>query len=192
MKKYLLIAAVIISSAAAALGQPRAIGMRVGATGFDVAYLHSFFPKQFLEADLGLDFGYNVNGRAGFKVAAFYNFVWATPAWTNRGDWALYAGPGLALGYVDDIMPYDFDDKRIGIYDNGFMAALSAQVGLKYTFWFPLQLAIDIRPYFGLHINDGRIKNPYSDQIEYRDSKTGFYDNGLLRFAPTLSVRYKF
>lgn len=191
-KRLLLALAAIIVSAVAAFGQPRAVGMRIGATGLDVSYLHSFAPKQFLEADLGLDFGYNVNGKAGFRAAAFYNFVWATPAWTSRGDWALYAGPGLALGYVNDIMPYDFGEDKIGICDNGFMVALSAQVGLEYSFWFPLQLAIDIRPYFGLHVNDGRIIDPETKNVIYRDAKTGFYDNGLLGFAPTLSVRYKF
>lgn len=167
--------------------QPRAVGLRIGATGFEVSYQHTL-GKDFIEADAGMDFGY---GGPGIKAAASYNFIFARPAWSDRGSWALYAGPGVAMGYVSDRTTYTilgYDGMReyplkVHPADHGFMFALSGQVGLEYNFWFPLQLSVDIRPYFGFHVNDGY----YS-----YGSKTGFYNYGLMGFIPTLSVRYRF
>lgn len=167
--------------------QPRAVGLRFGATGLEASYQHTL-GKNFIEAEAGMDFGY---GGPGFKASASYNFVFARPAWSDRGSWALYAGPGLAMGYVSDRTTYTVLvsggmgelPARIHPADHGFMLSFTGQVGLEYNFWFPLQLSVDIRPYFGFHINDGF----YS----YR-SKTGFYNYGMMGFIPSLSVRYRF
>ena len=167
--------------------QPRAVGLRFGVTGLEASYQHTL-GKNFIEAEAGMDFGY---GGPGFKASASYNFVFARPAWSDRGSWALYAGPGLAMGYVSDRTTYTVLvsggmgelPARIHPADHGFMLSFTGQVGLEYNFWFPLQLSVDIRPYFGFHINDGF----YS----YR-SKTGFYNYGMMGFIPSLSVRYRF
>ena len=83
----------------------------------------------------------------------------AQPAWTARGEWGFYAGPGLALGF-----------------NKGVSIAVQGQVGLEYTFWFPLQLAVDLKPQFGLYANHG----------------ASFFTEGLYGFVPSLSVRYRF
>lgn len=172
-------------------GQPESVGLRIGAMGVDVSYNHSINSTEFIQADLGIDFGYNVSGTPGLKATALYNWIWARPAWTDTGRWAIYAGAGLSLGYVEDAVPYSIADKLItGIYDSGFMIAATAQVGISYTFDFPLQLAIDIRPYIGIHCNDGKVR---MGDVEYDyGGKTGFYDNGLMGFIPTISARYMF
>ena len=83
----------------------------------------------------------------------------AQPDWTDRGEWGFYAGPGAALGVVG----------------KSFCAAIAGQVGLEYTFWFPLQLSVDLRPQIGF----------------WAGNKTaGFYS--LESFCPTLAVRYRF
>ena len=92
------------------------------------------------------------------------------------GTWALYAGPGVSLGYVGDKVTYKNELTKINTRDHGFMFALAAQAGIEYNFDFPLQLAADIRPYIGLHVGQ----------------KAGFYDRGLLGLIPTLSARYRF
>lgn len=213
MKKTLLTISIFISMAASAMaqtpevsavpvqntttpkvqlaGQPESIGVRVGTMGIDLSYNHALDFTQFLQADLGLDFGYNTSGVPGIKATALYNYTWAHPAWTESGRWALYAGAGLSVGYVEDAVPYSIAEKLItGIYDSGLMLAVAVQAGLSYTFDFPLQLAIDIRPYFGMHHNDGKVR---IGDIEYDyGGKTGFYDNGLMGFIPTISVRYMF
>ena len=178
--------------AACAYAQPRAMGLRVGATGLEASYEHSMSPVQFIQGDLGMDFGYNANGRPGVRATAVYNFIWARPNWTTQGSWAIYAGPGLSLGFVDDQVPYEIGDAIIGHYDNGFMIGVVGQVGVEYTFRFPLQLALDVRPCFGLHVNDGKFRDRETGLTVNYGGKTGFYDNGLLGFVPSLSIRYCF
>jgi hypothetical protein len=126
MKKIALIAAMVLGFAFAASAQPKAIGLRFG-YGAELSYQHNISGANFLEADLGLgDFKYA-------NISAIYNFMIAQPAWTDRGEWGFYAGPGFAAGFGDEL--------RIG---------LAGQCGLQYKFWFPLQVSLDIRPQLGL------------------------------------------
>lgn len=170
---------------------PRSMGFRIGATGFDASYQHIVKKNQFVQGDFGVDFGYNANGRAGVRAVATYNFIWARPAWTSKGYWAIYAGPGLAMGYVNDMFHIRVGDevrytpKKVG--DNGFMFALAAQVGLEYTFEFPMSMALEVRPVFGIHVNDG----VELAGVNYAH-RVGFYDNGVLGFIPTFALRYRF
>ena len=150
MKKIILIAALVLGFATAAVAQPRAIGIR-GGYGAELSYQHSL-GANFIQADLGL-VGH------GVTATATYNWMLAQPDWTDRGEWGFYAGPGAALGVVG----------------KSFCAAIAGQVGLEYTFWFPLQLSVDLRPQIGF----------------WAGNKTaGFY--GLESFCPTLAVRYRF
>ena len=189
--RRVIIIALFATISFAALAQPRAAGLRFGTTGLEASYQHSFGWDYFLEGEIGLDFGAGVKSPAGFKAVATYNIIWARPAWTDRGSWALYAGPGLAFGGVADTVTYRIDNIKHTIADNGFMMSLVAQAGIEYTFWFPLQLSLDMRPYFGFHTNKGYeiVGGPAS--IQY-GAKTSFYDRGLLGLIPTLSVRYRF
>ena len=166
MKKTLIIAiAVLLGAAAVASAQPKAIGLRLGYPANEVSYEHYLGGPNFLEAEIGVrDFG------QGYSVTGIYNFVFAEPQWTSRGEWAWYAGPGLTAGYVG-FKVTDADNNTHKEYH--FLAGLVAQVGLEYTFWFPLQLSVDLRPVIG-----------YCD---------GFYREGaLFGMVPQLSVRYHF
>jgi hypothetical protein len=183
MKKTILTIIIIAAAAACAYAQPRSMGARLGTTGLEAAYQHEMARDQFIEGNLGLDFGVLAEGHPGLKATAVYNFVWARPAWTYQGTWALYAGPGASLGYVHDDVHFKLGDQLVHYNQGGFMLGICGQVGLEYTFWFPLQLSIDLRPTVGMHIS-GRHK-------EY-DSRVGLYDTGLMGFLPTLSVRYRF
>ena len=187
----ILIVAFAASSLLSAQDGPRTMGFRIGVSGFDASYQHVFRKDQFLQGDLGVDFGYNVNGHPGLHATAVYNFVWARPAWSHRGFWAIYSGPGLTLGYVNDMVHYKvgeevkYTPKWMG--DNGFMLGLAIQVGVEYTLDFPLSMALEMRPIFGMHVNDGV---ELSDR--YYKGKVGFYDNGMLGFVPTFALRYRF
>ena len=151
MKKIILVAALVLGFAAVAAAQPRAVGLR-GGYGIEATYQHTM-GENFLEANLGLG-GFN-----SLNVAATYNWMLAQPDWTDRGEWGVYAGPGAALGLV-------FGNP------GAFNIAAAGQVGLEYTFWFPLQLSLDIRPALGFSTGD-----------------KPFYFGG---FYPSLGVRYKF
>ena len=124
MKKIILVAAMVLGFAVAAVAQPRAIGLR-GGFGAELSYQHSL-GADFIQADLGL-VGH------GVTATATYNWMLAQPDWTDRGEWGFYAGPGVAVG--------------AGEY---LSVGLAGQCGLEYTFWFPLQLSIDVRPQLGL------------------------------------------
>lgn len=151
MKKIILVAALVLGFAAAAAAQPRAIGIR-GGFGAGVSYQHTV-GANFIDADLGFGNGLN--------LAATYNWMLAQPQWTSRGEWGVYAGPGAALG--------------LGFGDASFFnVGVAGEVGLEYTFWFPLQLSVDIRPQLGLVTAGGA---------------SAF---GLWGWYPTLAVRYRF
>ena len=176
MKKVLLTIA-FAAVAFAASAQPRALGARIGVTGIEADYQHDMFKNQFLQGNLGLDYGVLAGSQPGIKATAIYNFIWARPAWTDQGTWALYAGPGASMGYVYDDAHYKVGKEVIAYKSAGFMLGVCAQVGVEYTFWFPLQVSIDLRPTVGMHADKDRV---------------GLYDSGFLGFSPHVAVRYRF
>ena len=153
MKRILIIAALTLGLAYAASAQPKAIGIRWG-FNTEASYQHTVNGADFIEANLGT-FGFD-----SFDISSTYNFMIAQPAWTSRGEWGFYAGPGLALGF-----------------NRTCTFAVQGQVGLEYTFWFPLQLAVDLKPQFGFWAGHG---------------DAGFHTEGLYGFIPALAVRYRF
>lgn len=176
-QRLFLVILLTFCSTVLANAQPRALGIRGGATGVEVSYQHSFSSEQFLNIDTGLDFGYNVSGHLGAKVTGIYNFVWSQPKWTNKGTWKLYAGPGISTGWKEDRVVVKVGEERANAFCRGFMIALVGQVGMEYSFDIPLQISLEIRPCVGMHL---------------AESGLNFYDNGLLGFAPSLGVRYNF
>ena len=139
MKKIILLAAMVLGFAVAASAQPRALGARLG-NGAEVSYQHQL-GANFLEVDGGLGLGFD--GTFNVGATGIYNFMIAQPAWTSRGEWGFYAGPGAAVGM-----------NIIG-ENSYFHLAAAGMVGLEYTFWFPLQLSFDLRPTLGYGFNYG-------------------------------------
>ena len=159
MKKIIVLAAVILGFSVAAAAQPRAIGFRIG-NGGEISYQHTL-GQNFLEVDGGLGLGFD--GVFNIGATGIYNFMIAQPQWTDRGEWGFYAGPGASVG--------------LGLGEANYLTlAAAGMVGLEYTFWFPLQLSVDIRPMVGISVADG----------------VSFYRNGLLGFSPCISARYRF
>ena len=165
MKKILLIAAMVLGFAVAASAQPRAIGARLG-NGGEVSYQHQL-GANFLEVDGGLGLGFD--GTFNVGATGVYNFMIAQPNWTDRGEWGVYAGPGAAVG---------FGFGEVGYFNVG----VAGQVGLEYTFWFPLQLSVDLRPQLGLVTASTKVEGE-----TYRASSFGLWG-----WYPTLAVRYRF
>lgn len=186
MKKIIFTLVAVLAFTAVATAQPKSIGGRFGYMGLEVSYEHGMAGANFLELNGGLDFGWD--GTPGFIASGIYNFMIAQPNW-SRGEWGFYAGPGAYAGYVDDRVKVDHIDNESwhghSFHAPGFTFGITGQVGLEYTFWFPLQLSVDLRPYLGLHIN--------GDGEYHYEHKVGWYDRGAsMGFAPTLSVRYRF
>ena len=155
MRKIIL-SIICVFSALAAFAQPRALGVRLS-TEWQVSYEHCIGPRgDFLEVDMGYELIQLVN------LAAAYDFMIARPQWTSRGEWGFYAGPATKIGGA-------------GL---GFYLALGAQVGLEYTFDFPLQISLDMRPAVGAAFVSGSVS---------------FYGGGVIFGGiPSLSIRYRF
>ena len=143
MKRFLLVLAAMLVMATAALAQPKAIGIRGGLFGLsvngEISYEHwyTIFDNDydFLEAELGV-FGGN-----GFMGSLLYNFTFVQPEFTDRGEWGLYGGPGIVSGYGTGFNKNE--EKKSWPF-----VGVAAQLGLEYTFWFPLQVSADFRPTF--------------------------------------------
>lgn len=154
MKKSIIVFVAALLSVAA-FAQPRAIGGRAGFYD-EVSYQHSL-GNNFAEFDFGFQ------NLSGLGASAVYDFSIVNPDWTPKGTWEVYAGPGIALGTHFNAIPFYF--------------GICGQVGLSYTFWFPLQLSVDLKPIFGFQAGN---------------NVNGFYFQGLYGFIPTVGVRYCF
>jgi hypothetical protein len=136
--------------------QPKAIGMRLG-TEIQVSYEYAIGAGgDFLEVDMGYELINLVN------LAVAYDFMIVRPKWTERGEWGFYAGPAAKVGGA-------------GV---GYYLALGAQAGLEYSFEFPLQISLDVRPTIGCAFISGM---------------PSFYAGGaIFGGLPSLSLRYRF
>ena len=143
MRKTLIIIAAALCFAAAASAQPKSIGGRIGNYGVDVSYEnHIVRGGDFLEFELGLE---NMFKTSDFHFDGIYNFMILRPEWTSVGSWGFYAGPGASVAVWDN-----------GNDENVVYAGFVGNVGLEYTFEFPLQLSVDFRP--RLMFGDGKVR----------------------------------
>ena len=151
MKKIILAAALVLGFAVAASAQPRALGVRLG-NGGEISYQHQL-DANFLEVDGGLGLGFD--GVFNVGATGIYNFMIAQPAWTDRGEWGFYAGPGARVG--------------LGVGEHSyFNLAAAGMIGLEYSFWFPLQLSIDYRQVLGYSLGLDKLYAPYSFALSLR------------------------
>lgn len=188
MKKIILMAAALIVAAATVSAQPRAIGARVG-YGESVSYQHTLGSNMVtLDGDV---LGLGLNGEFGLSAVATYD--WLNPFgtsinWSPRGEWNWYLGVGAEVGdwwktnwTVDGVAKGSESHFHVGV---------AGRAGLEYTFWFPLQLAVEWRPTFGPEFWSRRDKTASSD-VELQNG-VKFHDHGLYSGAIAVCVRYRF
>jgi len=159
MRKSLFIIAILFPFIAA-VAQPRAIGLRYG-YATEASYQHSVDEQSYLQFDAGTS-GFNFDG---IQAVATFNFIFATPDWTDYGTWEWFAGAGAGLG----IAGWGNRDRQ-----SSFFMGVVGNIGLAYNFEFPLQISADFRPIIGPRF--------YKDGIGLHNS--GFYDAAI-------SFRYK-
>lgn len=124
MKKFFAVAAAVLAVSFAVSAQPRAVGIHFG-YGAEASYQHTLGGSNFIEANVGFE------SFSFLSVRASYNFIVASPKWTKEGEWNVYVGPYAG-----------FAQEKYACFDLGGVA------GLEYTFKFPLQLSVDVRPCF--------------------------------------------
>lgn len=144
MKKILLIAAIALGATTVATAQEvskNALGIRVGdgdGLGTEISYQRALGDNNRLELDLGYENSKNFDA---FKLTGIYQWIW-----NIDGGFNWYAGAGGGLFSASYDAPYNRDG------DDSETALLAAgQVGIEYSFDFPLLLSLDVRPefYFG-------------------------------------------
>ena len=137
--------------------QPRALGVRAGLE-YQASYQHTMCGRgDFLEIDCGFQL---VSNTANLAVA--YDFMVAQPDWTNKGKWGFYVGPAV----------------KAGVTGVGYCVSAGFQIGLEYTFEFPLQISLDTRPALGV-----AVINIHPSLYGGESSLGGF---------PCISIRYRF
>lgn len=171
-----------------AIAQPRAIGGRLGFSSggnlnLEFSYQHGI-GKGFLEVDAGgFYFSHPKLPKPTYGITAsvIYDWIFATPSWTSKGIWNWYAGVG-GTGIFRFNGEYVIKEDETGyIAYNTCHIGVAGQIGLSYTFWFPLQLSLDFRPTIGPSF--------YYDP-KYNHYKARFDVWELFVFA--LGVRYSF
>ena len=156
MKRLVLITSFVLLALVAA-AQPRALGVRVGME-YQASYQHTVAERgDFLEIDMGYQLITTT-----VNVACAYDFMVAKPKWTQKGQWGVYVGPALKAGFA-------------GV---GYCVSVGAQIGLEYSFEFPLQISIDTRPAVGVAVIN-RTASLYGGE-------------STIGAVPCLSIRYRF
>ncbi|KJD33162.1 hypothetical protein PK35_08540 [Tamlana nanhaiensis] len=164
MKKLFLLSLTILGFAFTTSAQnisENAIGLRLGGSdglGPEVSYQRAITNNNRAEFDLGWRSARDFDG---FKLTGLYQWVWLLD-----GDFNWYAGVGGGLA------SYDYNNNAFG-YDNDDTFVFAAgNIGVEYSFDFPLQLSLDFRPEIGFGED--------------------YYDNNDVDFDVALGVRYQF
>jgi outer membrane protein W len=149
MKKLIILAVIALGVGTAASAQEiskNALGIRVGdgdGLGTEISYQRALGDNNRLELDLGYENNKNFDA---FKLAGIYQWVWNIDGAFN---WYAGAGGGVFSASFDRPFNNEGDDSETSLFAAG-------QVGIEYSFDFPLLLSLDVRPefYFG-DIRDG-------------------------------------
>ncbi|MBP5412986.1 MAG: hypothetical protein J6Y47_07015 [Bacteroidales bacterium] len=172
MKKLVLTLTLVLGIAVTIVAQPRAIGGRLG-YNVEFSYQHGI-GNGFLEVDAGAFY----LPALGVHAAVVYDWIFASPNWTPKGTWDWYAGVGGAGGFGFREHWYNDPDY---VDHSWWYVGVAGQIGLSYTFWFPLQLSLDFRPTLGPAFHYDHAAGHYH---------AGFHLHGLFDLA--LGVRYSF
>lgn len=155
MKKFAFTIIAILAIAVQGYSQEiakNAIGVRLGDSD-------GFGPEVNYQRAVGennrLEFGLALHSRRHYdaiKLTGIYQWVW-----NIDGGFNWYAGPGAGFGIVNyDDKYYDrYDDRYDDRRNSDTFGFLTGDVGIEYSFDFPLLLSIDLRPQvnFG-HVDD--------------------------------------
>lgn len=116
------------------------IGIRLGDNdgfGAEVSYQRAVGDNNRLEFGLGVR---NNSHLSAFKLIGMYQWVW-----NIDGGFNWYAGPGAGVGQIN----YDENFPKYNNRGNETFAFVAGDIGIEYSFDFPLLLSLDFRPELG-------------------------------------------
>lgn len=152
MKKTLLLLLAVVAFGVQGSAQEiakNAIGLRLGDNdgfGPEINYQRGLGDNNRLE--LGFAW-HNHKHHDAVKLTGIYQWVW-----NIDGGFNWYAGPGAGLGIVNYDHKYDNDYPYRNKGESEFYAFLTGDIGIEYSFDFPLLLSLDLRPQFNLGYHD--------------------------------------
>lgn len=121
-----------------------AVGLRISPgdfTAFALSYQRQMFSENNrIEVNIGMKTGYAWSGVSDFFIKGYYHWVFNI---VDKLDW--YAGPGVGVEFIT------FD---IAGAENITAPLLSGEGGVEYSFDFPLQVSLSLRPTFAFYDND--------------------------------------
>lgn len=171
MKKILLMVALVVSSVTV-MAQKRAIGGRAN-NGVEVSYQHQMGDANMIEVDAGL---WALGHESGFTLFGLYDWIMPINTFEDGSQMNWYAGVGAGVGsWTDKEGKFNNLSRDWETYSYVNLC-VAGQVGIEYTFKFPLQLSLDIRPTLGMDLGDEN--KAYFDVFQ--------------RGALSLGVRYRF
>jgi|SRR5690554_3455810 len=154
-KKQIMKKTILLVFTVFALGlQANAQEIAKNAIGIRLSESDGFGPEVNYQRALGennrLELGLAVHSKKywdAVKLTGIYQWVW-----NIDGGFNWYAGPGLGAGVVNyDKKHWDYDNR----YDDSeAFAFLTGDVGIEYSFDFPLLVSFDFRPQINLGYRD--------------------------------------
>ncbi|MFV0565394.1 MAG: hypothetical protein ACK5NB_06120 [Flavobacteriaceae bacterium] len=127
-----------------------AIGLRIGDNdgfGAEISYQRALGDNNRLEADLGWRSGKNHDG---FKITGLYQWVFPL-----EGDFNWYVGAGGGIASYS----WDYVSEGVKMDDSETSIFVGGDIGIEYSFDFPLQLSLDLRPEIGF--------GDYNDDLDF-------------------------
>jgi hypothetical protein len=145
MKKILFTITAIVAFAVGSHAQEiskNAIGVRLGdgkGFGAELNYQRAISERNRLEFGLSARNSVRKNeNTSAVKLIGIYQWVW-----NIDGGFNWYAGPGIGVGQVV-FDKNDFDNRSNEVY-----AFAAGDIGVEYSFDFPLLISVDFRPELG-------------------------------------------
>lgn len=140
MKKAFLVLALSVLTIAAAVAQPRAIGGRLG-WGIDFSYQHQLGNNK-VHLDVGVPL---FNGVHGVCTYDWINPGGTNVPWSGAGQWNWYVGVGAGVGYHGF-----YNNYMENAHADYLSVGVAGRLGIEYRCPFPMTVAIDWRPVFGI------------------------------------------
>lgn len=173
-RKILLLTTFYFIFTAGAFAQPKSAGAAFSLNGLTVSYEHFIDPDSFIELGLKAECGdlfFGLSKFPGVSASITWNMIFARKESCNGNEIRLFAGPGLTLGWGNDLLR-----------PTGYLFGLKGRVGAECEFERNVTVSVSLCPVIGTHIK------VLEDHIDMR-----YYRSGLISAVlPVIGIKYTF
>ena len=173
-QKLLLLTAFYITFTGVVSAQSKDVGMEFSISGISVSYEYYVDSESFIDINLKAECADVFFGRSDFPGASAsitWNIIFAESKSCNGNDIRMFAGPGLMMGWGNDLMR-----------PAGLIVGLKGRVGAECEFNRNVTISVSLSPVIGTHMMI------FEDYVEMR-----YYRSGLIASVlPIIGVKYIF